>query len=1170
MRGFEYQRAFAVLRLASMILGQAVKGANAEVPSWLRYEWAEDVDEYNTNGNTVMWQCKYGDGWTTPTQLVELLLGFAPKLLWTQDKERERLHFRLVTSDPAYAKYHDQLGALLGNNAAVRAKFCELLLGSPPVRSDRALWQADADALGHEILFDAVWEKTRVLYVPATLPLNAGGLWPAEREALAALVLGRRLSAGTSPDLAIQALRALLATDPPLAENTGNLVDRRIVPPKCLRPIDVSDRLYPFAPIESTSRPRLTLVDRTRLEALRQEPPVRRYVARRPEWRDVVHGEDAAVGFFERSATDDVVARMHVALKASLQREGKLRLQWLVGAPGAGKSTLALRTAARLVLDGACIAVDARHSLGVEDDADALVSELLSLADGPRPVLLLLDDPLGADSAWPIVLRRLSRSSPAVVVLAATSEFLLRRHAHTLRETDLLDEISIGRPDSAEKRALARLYPGVDAQALLEADEDLLVLAMQAAAGKPFDEIIDGIWRTLSDGVTPSVQALGAQLPWEVAAFFLVVFFGRASTPCSLSLLQAFLAGRPDVGDKAIERLALMVEARGWQIFHIQSTPDRWMHAGGIVTMHARIAQRAWERRPARGWSPVDAIAAASLHAQNAAWLLARGITALLAEGAEPTLPLVDAVARVWSAPAAASATTRNFVAVHRIWSISQLPLPKVLTDALTERVERLDAESWLAALELMYARARPLNRPVSSSLPLSYEALIDTGDFSIASRRAVMFAYALSDNGRHKRHFVQRLWSAFDGKLAWQIDGSLLTWLLTYGGTDAFRKRTHALRSWLRINSGATDVRTRFLSLLQKLDLHEQRDVLQETRHWLSSRSDATDVRTHLIRLLPQLDASERREIVLETRQWLRAQTDVTDVRTSLLAQLAYLDAVERREILVETRQWLRSQNDVTDVRTSLLAQLVYFDAVERREILIETREWLRNRTDVTDVRASLLTQMAHFDAVERRDFLSELRVWLSAHPTDTSVRTRFLTHLVISPSEIADGDVADALNFLARSPLDTSVRTAAIKLLNSRNDPELPALLDRSVGHLANDTKGYQPASAALRAAASLGPSHLPVIVRWLTWAAEVLERSEGNRSAQSVATSLSAIIATTRRHLQSSDCSAEQRETIRTVLDRLTAARSAWSASVKFAAAVSDDGRPSRVGSQGQVLR
>lgn len=108
--GFEYQRAFAVLRLAALVLGRAVPGAT-EVAQWIRYEWAEDIDELAMDGSVILWQCKLGDDWHQAAKLAEILEGFAPKWLWTPPSERSRLRFRLVTNDRDFAKYHDMAGS---------------------------------------------------------------------------------------------------------------------------------------------------------------------------------------------------------------------------------------------------------------------------------------------------------------------------------------------------------------------------------------------------------------------------------------------------------------------------------------------------------------------------------------------------------------------------------------------------------------------------------------------------------------------------------------------------------------------------------------------------------------------------------------------------------------------------------------------------------------------------------------------------------------------------------------------------------------------------------------------------------------------------------------------------------------------------------------------------
>ncbi|WP_016970505.1 hypothetical protein [Pseudomonas tolaasii] len=120
LAGFEYQRAFATLRLVSMLIGHVVKGCSTQIPAWIRYEWAEDIDELDTNGGITLWQCKQGNDWTEPAKLATVFSGFAPKWLWTADTQRERLSLRLVTSDVAYAEFRDLPGALKKRLKCVR------------------------------------------------------------------------------------------------------------------------------------------------------------------------------------------------------------------------------------------------------------------------------------------------------------------------------------------------------------------------------------------------------------------------------------------------------------------------------------------------------------------------------------------------------------------------------------------------------------------------------------------------------------------------------------------------------------------------------------------------------------------------------------------------------------------------------------------------------------------------------------------------------------------------------------------------------------------------------------------------------------------------------------------------------------------------------------------
>src|SRR5437660_76613 len=100
--GYNYQAAYAVARLASMCIRQPVLDLE-DWPQRLRYDWGEDLDEAHDDGTVRFTQCKRVSTIGRPASLAEVLTGFAPKWLWVQESERDRLRFRLVCSDPRFA-----------------------------------------------------------------------------------------------------------------------------------------------------------------------------------------------------------------------------------------------------------------------------------------------------------------------------------------------------------------------------------------------------------------------------------------------------------------------------------------------------------------------------------------------------------------------------------------------------------------------------------------------------------------------------------------------------------------------------------------------------------------------------------------------------------------------------------------------------------------------------------------------------------------------------------------------------------------------------------------------------------------------------------------------------------------------------------------------------------
>src|SRR6185436_1390038 len=85
--GYNYQRAYAVARLAAMRTARPVLGLS-DYPKRLRYDWADDLDEFLDDGFVCFTQCKRVDDIGAAANLAEVLSSFAPKWLWSPEVRR--------------------------------------------------------------------------------------------------------------------------------------------------------------------------------------------------------------------------------------------------------------------------------------------------------------------------------------------------------------------------------------------------------------------------------------------------------------------------------------------------------------------------------------------------------------------------------------------------------------------------------------------------------------------------------------------------------------------------------------------------------------------------------------------------------------------------------------------------------------------------------------------------------------------------------------------------------------------------------------------------------------------------------------------------------------------------------------------------------------------------
>ncbi|MDP2317139.1 MAG: hypothetical protein Q8P41_29900 [Pseudomonadota bacterium] len=886
--GFEYQRAFGVLRLAALALRRAVLGAT-EVPTWIRYEWGEDIDELADDGSVLLWQCKRGEGWRQPSKIVEVLEGFAPKFLWTPTAERGRLRFRLVTSDPDFAAAHDAASALpVDIEVKTRAAFLRMLSTAPGVHSDRARWQADANAFGAGPLFGSLWKQTAVLYVPGGAVVHDGvAVRFAEERAIYELAKGRRVRDAGQVSRVAADLQALLTTRPPGDADADGTIAVPSLPPEVIQPCDVDARLFVHGPAEPEISP-FQVVDRTFLDLCRGRPTNAPFVARHPSWTDVVRGRDPSVRFFERAATGDVHRALSHALGSAAVGEGLLRIQFLTGAPGAGKSTLVLRVAAMLVDEGLCVAADARYRVHQGEDVRGFVESVHRLATGGRPVLLLTDDPLGAESGWPHLLTLLARVTSRVVVLAATPDFLFERHRGKFAGVHVLPSLVVETPSLDEREDFARLHPEAGLDPIACGGDDLLVLAMKAATGEQFDDLIRRIWMTLADQRQLSPDAVGHEIPWQVAAFLVVTFLQRADVACPELLLGAVLAARTDVGDYAAERIEALKLGSGWRIFRLVAADDQG-HGASLRAMHALVAENAWRLRPVPAWNVGASVARASTGVpQLAAWL-GRTLAAFkerVPDGAEDFL---IAVAAAWSAGEVRGQLDTSRVAeLSEALHLAGIWVPSPLKAELVRRAAAADPQSWIALLQLFRESALD---PTRRAFPprLTIGPIVDAADFGVSPGRVPLFAGALSNRPLDLAQMKGRLWRTLEDGT---VDPAVLAWLVESSEAKDVIDRLAGIRDWLRYEADDARVRAAVLAWTTNFPSEATPEDVPDALAWVRAHPADTSVRAQLLKLLAATRSPHLGVILAETADLVEADSAARDLVSTALTAVASLDS--------------------------------------------------------------------------------------------------------------------------------------------------------------------------------------------------------------------------------------------------------------------------------------
>jgi tetratricopeptide (TPR) repeat protein len=842
--GFNYQAGFAISRMAAMIVRRHSLNLDG-IPTALRYDWGEDLDERCRDSIVYFNQCKRVSDIGRPVSMAGVLLGFAPKLLWASVDNRTHVRFRLVCTDQRFSTGGRLSNSISDSRDAVRSHFLERLSNSPNDRSDRAIWQDAADAFGHEALFDALWDQTEAVFLSDAVHHDhpAGPILEAEREALRVLLESPEIGIAVERQRdTIARLRSVLYENLIEFNPTSNeIVDLGGRTPRQLRREDVASELFEYRHHEGERLP-FQIVSRMFLQDQRAKAK-REFVARPPEWSDVVHGTDDTVKFVERDQTEDLRQAVMDELIETVHRgtDQRLPVKFVVGPPGSGKSTIVRRVVATIVQEGHVIAADPGVYVENPSDPARLCDKLDMLARQGKPVLLVLDDPLYADSNWPDVLRKLATPRGEIAVLVASPTFLYERYKSKLRGRIHKTKFHITPPSDAEHRELDRLYKYTSSESA-QAGDDFLALVMQRAAGDSFDGIIYRLWETLNNGRPISPDAVFEEYPWAVRAFLMTCFFHRTYVPCPEPILRAVLerSGGIASGRTVTDALQQLTYQDGWAVFRLKAPqvhPSFSFVGNQVSAAHHRIAERAWQLRPAPWRTLNHLIVQATFDAPEGIRAVGNAAAALGQAGDDGLAnELVDA----WKSTEVETRFVYDvYVTLHRAGC------PAKLVGSLKARaVETRDG--WMAALGLWYGSAS-VDHKREFPPTVNVISLIGAADFSIAPGRASRFANCLQSS--EVAAFRKRLFECLDGKFNWTLESSLLTWLLANSPIAETRAYYSKITDWLDKHPEDTSVRTQYLTYLMKLPgkefESERRQAAENTAQWLDEHRDDTNVRT-------------------------------------------------------------------------------------------------------------------------------------------------------------------------------------------------------------------------------------------------------------------------------------------------------------------------------------
>ncbi|MFC6020419.1 hypothetical protein ACFP2T_30145 [Plantactinospora solaniradicis] len=707
----------------------------------------------------------------------------------------------------------------------------------------------------------------------------------------------------------------------------------------------------------------------------------------------------------------------------------------------------------QLIENGEIIGIDLgpNHGSFEPTSLDLFISCFQYLARSGRPVVLIMDDPLFAESQWDVLLKRVaslgaSRGGAGVGVIAASPTFLMDSYGHTIRDRRIhLEFYQLESPTQQERRDLAVAF-NREESSFSNRDDDFIVLAMEAATGISFNEIIGRIWETLNDGLAISTRARARDLPWTVRALMIVAFFHRYATTCPEDLLRASLAHSHDstTYDTYAHELAMLQVTAGWTIFRRSCSGDSDNPINLVSTPHPLVAQRLWDLRPDRAFDITEWILPASVTVPSSA--------AHLAQVAEIGRHLSTAVndhrltqrlIEVWGVE---SVPTWQFCRLVRELG----PMANHLTVVpLRKRWKRRDRQSWLAVWSLIHRARR--GTPESDHLQaVDLPTCLRIADLSLDPAVAIK----IGSVRRYRPEVLATLKASLTEKVKWRLDDRLLAWAIDNDARLVPNYPDH-LVAWFGEAPGKTNASLAlgrwYVSHARNISaaLHSLvLDLLGEGICDGSANSDAVLVYIQLVELCARTVKARSADLLARAvgyiDQWANQHHDgsvIVNARLGLVPYIVDAHASLRMRILTESSEWLQSHSDNVNVRNQFLEVVSVLGArspIPLGDVLADVNAWLQDHPDDVGVRKQFLRTVSELGArspIPLGDVLTDANAWLQDHPDDVGVRKQFLYVVsrlgARSPIPLGDA-LADANAWFQDHPDDVEVRKQFLRTVS------------------------------------------------------------------------------------------------------------------------------------------